>query len=70
MWIFNVNILGIYHMENKRSLYRGKEYMKKFCESLREHAKMIIDFEKNEILPLTKEELNSHQYVAFAEKES
>ena len=70
MWIFNVNILGIYHMENKRSLYRGKEYMKKFCESLREHAKMIIDFEKNEILPLTKEELNSHQDVAFAEKES
>ena len=35
--------------------------MKKFCTSLREHAKKIIDFEKKEMLPLTKEELKSHQ---------
>ena len=28
--------------------------MKKFCTSLREHAKNIIDFEKKNILPLTK----------------
>ena len=35
--------------------------MKKFCESLREHAKNIIDFEKKKALPLTKEELKSHQ---------
>ena len=35
--------------------------MKKFCESLREHAKNIIDFEKKKMLPLTKEELKSHQ---------
>ena len=35
--------------------------MKKFCESLREHAKNIINFEKKEMLPLTKEELKSHQ---------
>ena len=31
--------------------------MEKFCESLREHAKNIIDFEKKKILPLTKNEL-------------
>ena len=35
--------------------------MKKFCGSLREHAKNIIDFEKKKMLPLTKEKLNSHQ---------
>ena len=26
------------HTENKHTLYRGKDCMKKFCESLREHA--------------------------------
>ena len=35
--------------------------MKKFYTSLREHAKNIIDFEKKKMLPLTKEELKSHQ---------
>ena len=49
------------HIENKHTLYRGKDCMKKFCESLREHAKNIIDFEKKKMLPLTKEELKSHQ---------
>ena len=28
--------------------------MKMFCESLREHAKNIIDFEKKKILPIKK----------------
>ena len=37
--------------------------MRKFCESLREHVKNIIDFEKETMLPLTKEELKSHQDV-------
>ena len=35
--------------------------MKKFCESLRDYTKNIIDFEKKKMLPLTKEELKSHQ---------
>ena len=35
--------------------------MKKFCESLREHAKNIIDFEKKKMLLLTKDELKPHQ---------
>ena len=49
------------HIENKLSSYRGKDYMKKFCVSLREHAKNIIDFQKKKMLPLTKEKLKSHQ---------
>ena len=34
--------------------------MKKFCKSLRKHAKNIIDFEKKMLL-LTKRELKSRQ---------
>ena len=49
------------HIENKHILYREKDCMKKFFESLREHAKNIIDFEKNIMFPLTKEELNLNQ---------
>ena len=49
------------HIENKHTLYRGKDCMKKFCESLREHAKNIIDFQKKIMLPLTKKELKPHQ---------
>ena len=36
------------HIENKHTLYRGKDYMKKFCTSLRERAKNIIHFEHKE----------------------
>ena len=32
-----------------------------FCETLKEQAKNIIDFEKKKMLPLAKEELKSHQ---------
>ena len=48
------------HIGNKHILYPGKNCMKKFCESLREHAKIITNFE-NKMLPLTKEELKLHQ---------
>ena len=51
------------NIENKHPSYCGEDCMKNFCESLREHAKNIIDFEKKNMLPLTKEELKSHQYV-------
>ena len=34
------------HIEGKPTLYRRKDYIKKFCESLREHAKHLIDFGK------------------------
>ena len=46
LWIFNGN------NESKHILYRGKDCMK--CESLKEHKKNIIDFEKKKMLPLTK----------------
>ena len=34
------------YIESKHNLYCGKYCMKKFCESSREHAKNVIDFEK------------------------
>ena len=39
-------------IENKHDVYRGKDCMKKFCESLRGHAVEIIKFKtkKNEII--------------------
>ena len=39
-------IWGFDQIENKHTLYCGKYCMKMFCESLREHSKSIIDFEK------------------------
>ena len=43
-------------IKNKLDYYRGKNYMKKFCLYLREHAAKIINYEKKEMIPLTKEE--------------
>ena len=37
--------------------------MKNFCDSLREHAKNITDFEKKQMLSLTREELISYQHA-------
>ena len=37
--------------------------MKKFCTSLREHATNVINFEKEKMLSLTKNELKLHQDV-------
>ena len=38
------------HIEDKYTLYRGKDCMKKFCTSLKERTKIIIDFEKRKML--------------------
>ena len=53
-WVFD-------NMENKHTLYRGEDFMRKFCKSLIEHSKNINDFEKEKILLLTKEEIKSYQ---------
>ena len=43
-------------IENKEDTYRGEDCMKKFCESLREHAVKIINFEKTKICYIWKQE--------------
>ena len=42
-------ICGFNHIEDKHTLCRGKDCMKKFCEPLREHAKSITGFKKKNI---------------------
>ena len=48
-------------IENKYDVYRGKDCMKKFCESLREHAMKIINFKKKKMKLLTKQQQESYE---------
>ena len=41
-------------MENKHTLYCRKDCLKKFCESLREHVKNIVDFENKRNVNVNK----------------
>ena len=54
-------IRGFDHIENKYTLYRGKDCMKMLCDSLKEHANNISSCEKKKMLPLTKKELTPHE---------
>ena len=47
-------------IKNKLDHYRGKSCIKNFCLDLREHATKIINYEKKEMIPLTKEENKIH----------
>ena len=46
--------------KNKFDYYRGKTCMKNFCLDLREHVTKIINYEKNEMISLTDEDIK-HQ---------
>ena len=46
--------------KNKLDYYRCKNCMKNFCFDLREHATKIINYEKKEMIPLTKKEEKKH----------
>ena len=46
--------------KNKLDYYRGEDCTKKFCLTLREHATKIINYEKKEMIPLTKKEEKKH----------
>ena len=52
--------MGFDHIENKHNFCRWKDCTKIFRDSLREHAKNVIDFEKK-MLSLTRKELKSHE---------
>ena len=59
---YSMSTIGRFdNIENKHTLYRPKDCMKTFCESLRGNAQNIIDFVKKKMFTLTKEELKSHQ---------
>ena len=46
--------------KNKLDYYRGKNSMKNFFLDLREHATKKINYEKKEMIPLTKKEEKKH----------
>ena len=58
------------HVKNKYSLYRGKDCMKRFWASLREHEQRIIGFEKKKMLPLKNAKLKMQKNVVFPENTS
>ena len=47
--------------KNKLYYYRVKNCMENFCLDLREHATKITNYEKKELIPLTKEEKKIHR---------
>ena len=47
-------------LKSKLNYYRGEDCMTKFCKDLREHATKIINYEKNDMIPLTKKEEKSY----------
>ena len=57
--------------KNKLDCYRGEDCLKKFCKDLREHATKIINYEKKDMIPLTKKEektITSKKFVTYAKK--
>ena len=50
-----------HHIENEHTVYCRMDCLKKFCESLREYAKNIIDFENKKSVVINKKELKLRQ---------
>ena len=48
-------------IKNNRNVYRNKDFMKKFCESLREYTIKIINFKKKKMKLLAKEQKESYE---------
>ena len=54
-------------IENKPDVYRGKDCMKKFCESLRQHAMRVIIFKMKKMKLLIKERQKSYVNAKICE---
>ena len=46
--------------KNRLDYYRGDNCIEKFCKDLREHRTKIINYEKKDMIPLTKKEEKNH----------
>ena len=58
--------------KNKLDYYRGKNCLKIFCLDLREHATKVINYEKKEMIPLTKKKrksIMSKKFVIYVKKD-
>ena len=57
--------------KNKLNYYRGEDCMKKFCKDVREHATKIINYEKKDMIPLTKKKEKTiiiKKFVTYVKK--
>ena len=57
---------------SKLNYYRDEDCMTKFCKDLREHAIKIINYEKKDMIPLTKKEeknYNNQKFCYICKKE-
>ena len=56
--------------KNKLNYYRGEDCMTKFCKDLREHATKIINYEKKDMIPLTKKKkiIIIKKFVTYVKK--
>ena len=57
---FSMSTISFKSIENKPDVYRSKDSIKKFCESLRKHAMEMISFKKKKKL-LTMEQWESRE---------
>ena len=70
---YSMSTISVFdHIENRLTLYLGKDCMKTFCTSLREHAKNLIDFKKKKNVIVNKRtiKIEIQKFVTFTEKES
>ena len=51
---------SFYEKKNVIDYYRGKDCLKKFCQDLKRQVKLVVDYEKNEMIKLTQEEQYKH----------
>ena len=57
--------------KNKLDYYRSEDCMKKFCKDLRKHATKIINYEKKDVVPLTKKKKKTiiiKKFVTYVKK--
>ena len=54
--------------KNKLDYYRGKNCMKNLCLDLKEHTTKIINYEKKEMILLTKKEEKKHNKQKVCKK--
>ena len=65
--------ISLFHsIENNHALYRCKDCIKQFCESLREHTMEIIDFKqiKKEVIKKNQEKSYQNTKIFYIRKET
>ena len=58
---FSMSLFLFKKIENKHDVYRGTDYMKKFCESLRDDTMKIINFKRKKMNSFRKEQQESYE---------